>query len=150
MHRPLVEIRAIGELKEIARLSDLDEDLGRPGAMRNQAEMPHRVIVGREIVKRMVMDGGVGGHLAHQGAGLRICKLAGLGGMTGSLAHLSSRPRIRRAFPPKIASLIPSTACRAWPIPANGKSDANIIFSSPKKAAPHSIAIRDPKVAVSA
>ena len=47
--------------------------------MRHKDEVPHRVIVGRDIVKRMVVDRRVGGDLPELSSGLFVAKDLRLG-----------------------------------------------------------------------
>ena len=69
MHAPFVEVIAIRELQEPARFTLFEKNLRPAGAMRHEHEPGHRVVVGRQIVERMMVDRGVGSHLPHRDPG---------------------------------------------------------------------------------
>ena len=46
----------LSQLQELARFAQFDKDLGTSGAMGNENQVLHRIVVGRDIVKRMVVD----------------------------------------------------------------------------------------------
>ncbi len=79
MKRPFGQIVAVGELHEAPARLFLGEELRTSGAVRDEHEPPHRVVVRRHEEERMVVDRRMGGDLPDAGAGRRVAEPACLG-----------------------------------------------------------------------
>jgi hypothetical protein len=86
MQRPFIEIRAVGELNEQAGGALLRMDLCRASAVRHKHEPPHRIIIGGQVIKRVVMNACRRRDLPHGHARLRIALDTGLRRQRATLA----------------------------------------------------------------
>jgi len=79
MHRPLGDVRLVGELLQLAALAQLAPYFRSSGAVRDEEQPPHGVVHARQVVERMMVDGRVIRHLPQRDAGAFVGECSGLG-----------------------------------------------------------------------
>ena len=72
MDRPLGQVLSFGELEEGSLPSHLGEDFGPSGSVRHKEQEPHSVVIGGEVIKRVVMNRRKVGDLPNPGPGRGI------------------------------------------------------------------------------
>src|SRR6185436_4927096 len=85
--RPVGKIGAIGGLHQLTAGAVLEKDLRCAGAIRDEDELRHRVVVGWHEEERVMMDRRMIRDLADTSAGGGICRFAAFGGVALTFTH---------------------------------------------------------------
>ena len=101
MDAPFIQIVAIGQLHERCGLTVFQKDLGAAGAVRDEHEPLHPVVIGREVVEGMVVDRTMRRHLPHGVSGCGV----------GEDDRLGLRYASLHSFPPAAPAAF-SLCCR--------------------------------------
>ena len=88
LNRPFAEIRQIGQLDERASRAIFGKDLRQSGAVRNEDQLTHRIIIGRYKKERVMMNRRVIGYLVDLCAGARVVKCFGFRWVNLTFGHL--------------------------------------------------------------
>ena len=82
LNRSFAEIRQIGQLDERASRAIFGKDLRQSGAVRNEDQLTHRIIIGRYKKERVI------GYLVDLCAGARVVKCFGFRWVNLTFGHL--------------------------------------------------------------
>jgi hypothetical protein len=102
MDRPLGDPGHVGELDQLAARLLFDKDLGAIGAVRDEHQPAHRVVVGGNEKERLVMDRRGGRHLPHGRPGAFVDERPGFGREACSPHRVIASRRTAHASPSRL------------------------------------------------